>query len=142
MTVMEYQDVFDVSYRISEALEAAREGVPVSLVQNTRRYALVDVERLLTAFAAASPQARVVHDGGRWCLFVPGLPVLAEGPTVNDMLDDAVGVLREYADDWIDGLRERFDAVTVGESDEAAEASRLVGRARPRLPDFERHGRP
>ncbi len=106
MTVMEYQDVFDVSYRISEALEAAREGVPVSLVQNTRRYALVDVERLLTAFAAASPQARVVHDGGRWCLFVPGLPVLAEGPTVNDMLDDAVGVLREYADDWIDGLCE------------------------------------
>jgi hypothetical protein len=104
MSVLEYQDVFDVSHHIGQALDAARQGVPVSLVQDARRYALVEVDRLLAAFAAASPQARVVHEGDRWCLFVPGLPVLAEGATVNAMLDDALIVLREYADDWVDGV--------------------------------------
>ncbi len=104
MSVMEYQDVTDVSYHITEALTAARDGVPVSVVQDSQRYALVEVDRLLKTFAAASPRARVVHDGDRWCLFVPGLPVLAEGFTVNDMLDDAIAVLHEYADDWIDGV--------------------------------------
>ena len=37
-------------------------------------------------------------------MFFPGLPLLAEGDSVSDAVDDAVAVLREYAEDWVDHL--------------------------------------
>jgi predicted RNase H-like HicB family nuclease len=69
--------------------------------------AVVDVERLRATLAAA-PQwrAQVVAEAGGFSVFVPGIPVAADGPTFDDAITDMVDALREYADDWQDRLRE------------------------------------
>ncbi len=91
----------------AELLDAAREGRPATVRRDTARVAVVDVERLRAALAA-SPQwrAQVVAEAGGFSVFVPGVPVAADGPTFDEAITDMVDALREYADDWQDRLRE------------------------------------
>jgi hypothetical protein len=91
----------------ADLLDAAREGRPATVRRDTTRVAVVDVERL-RATLAASPQwhAQVVAEAGGWSVFVPGVPVAADGPTFDAAITDMVEVLREYAEDWQDRLRE------------------------------------
>ncbi|MGR6924142.1 hypothetical protein ACU635_58600 [[Actinomadura] parvosata] len=39
-------------------------------------------------------------------MFIPGLPIAADGPTVHEAVTELIGALREYADDWHDHLRD------------------------------------
>jgi hypothetical protein len=48
--------------------------------------------------------AEIVHEPGGWSVFIPGLPVAADGVTMDDAMDEMVTALREYADDWKDHL--------------------------------------
>jgi hypothetical protein len=52
--------------------------------------------RLTTLMAA--PEA------GGWSVFIPGLPIAADGPTFDAAIDEMVQALREYAEDWQDRL--------------------------------------
>ena len=90
----------------AELLDAAHEGRPATVRRDTARVAVVDVERL-RATLAASPQwrAQVVAEAGGFSVFVPGVPVAADGPTFDDAITDMVDALREYTDDWQDRLR-------------------------------------
>jgi predicted RNase H-like HicB family nuclease len=49
--------------------------------------------------------AQVVHEGGGWSAFVPGLPVAADGATFEEAIDELARAIREYAEDWHDRLR-------------------------------------
>jgi predicted RNase H-like HicB family nuclease len=49
-------------------------------------------------------RAEVVQEAGGWSVFIPGLPVAADGATLDEAVTEMVDALREYADDWQDRL--------------------------------------
>jgi hypothetical protein len=44
------------------------------------------------------------NDGG-WAAYLPGGPTHGAGPTVQAAVDDLIGALRDYAEDWRDQLQ-------------------------------------
>src|SRR5207302_10959375 len=66
--------------------------------------ALVDARRLRAELTRVCPHAEVVHEAGGWSVFIPGVPVAADGTTLDGALQEMVVALREYADDWQDHL--------------------------------------
>lgn len=50
-------------------------------------------------------KAQVVNEDGAWAMFLPGLPLAAEGTTLEEATIDLIDALREYAEDWEDHLR-------------------------------------
>jgi len=57
---------------------------------------------LLTDSLAVHPS--VVAEAGGWSIFVPGVPVAADGASFDEALEEMVDALREYAEDWQDHL--------------------------------------
>ncbi|MGJ7908230.1 hypothetical protein ACOQFL_17335 [Actinopolyspora sp. H202] len=49
-------------------------------------------------------RARVIPEGGGWSVFVPGLPVAADGATFDAAITEMIAALREYAVDWQERL--------------------------------------
>lgn len=49
-------------------------------------------------------RAKVVAEAGGWSVFIPGLPLAADGGTLDDAIADMIEALREYAEDWQDRL--------------------------------------
>jgi len=47
----------------------------------------------------------VVEEDGTWSVLFPGSPLAAEGGSFQEAVDDTITVLREYAEDWVDHLR-------------------------------------
>jgi predicted RNase H-like HicB family nuclease len=50
-------------------------------------------------------KAEVVAEAGGWSVFLPGLPLAADGATFDEAIEEMVQALREYAEDWQDRLR-------------------------------------
>jgi predicted RNase H-like HicB family nuclease len=68
-------------------------------------YSARNQERLRYFLASVSPsRAQVVAEAGGWSVFIPGLPIAADGATLDEALDEMVAALREYAEDWQDRL--------------------------------------
>jgi predicted RNase H-like HicB family nuclease len=87
-------------------LDAASEGRPATLRRDRLRAAIVDAERLRAALAdMVALRAQVVAEAGGWSVFVPGVPVAADGATFDEAIDEMVDALREYARDWEERLR-------------------------------------
>ncbi|MDT0330848.1 type II toxin-antitoxin system HicB family antitoxin [Nocardiopsis lambiniae] len=70
-------------------------------------------------------------------MFIPGLPVAADGASFEEALTEMVDALREYAEDWQDHLldapdhRENWGLVQlIGLSDDERLRDWLVGKAR------------
>jgi predicted RNase H-like HicB family nuclease len=43
-------------------------------------------------------------EAGGWSVFIPGLPIAADGATFDEAINQMVDGLREYAADWQDHL--------------------------------------
>jgi predicted RNase H-like HicB family nuclease len=70
------------------------------------RAAIVDADRLREALAdAVAFRPQVVAEADGWSVFLPGLPVAADGSTFDEAVDEMVDALREYAADWESRLR-------------------------------------
>jgi hypothetical protein len=66
---------------------------------------VLDAERLRHFLASVVPsRAQVVAEAGGWSVFIPGLPMAADGPTFDAAIEEMAQVLREYAQDWQDRL--------------------------------------
>lgn len=66
---------------------------------------MLDAGRLRHFLASAVPsRAQVVAEAGGWSVFIPGLPVAADGATFDVAIVEMVQALREYAHDWQDRL--------------------------------------
>jgi predicted RNase H-like HicB family nuclease len=119
---------------LKQLLDAADRGVPATLRRDDERVAFVDVERYLAFLRDSVPErAEVVPEGGGWSLFIPGVPVAADGATFDEALDEMAGALREYAEDWEARLhaapnhKDRWALVQlIGLSDDAQLRSWLV----------------
>ncbi|MGH9113779.1 MAG: prevent-host-death protein [Acidimicrobiales bacterium] len=86
-------------------LDAAAEGRSALIRRATTTAAVVDASRLRAALAAVAPRAEVVAEAGGWSVFVPGVPVAADGPTFDEAVDEMIDALRDYAEDWESRLR-------------------------------------
>lgn len=91
---------------LTEVLDAAAEGRPASVRRDQIRFATLETERLVYFLARIAPaQAMVVSEGEGWSIFLPNLPIAADGATMDEALDEMVVALRDYAEAWSDRLR-------------------------------------
>jgi len=105
MTAAHYETLSAGRAHLKELLDAAQSGRPATVRRHSLRAAVVDADRLRSALATHRPSdAQVVAEAGGWSVFVPRLPIAADGATVNEAIDEAVVALREYAQDWSERL--------------------------------------
>jgi hypothetical protein len=100
-----YETFTDARTHLKEVLDAACDGVPTLIRRDGARAAVVDADRLADALCRLLPSVEAVPEGDGWSLFIPGIPVAADGVSFDQAVDEMVLALREYADDWQDHLR-------------------------------------
>ncbi|WP_433802549.1 prevent-host-death protein [Actinomycetospora sp. CA-084318] len=90
---------------LKDLLDAAERGRLATVRRNAATAAVVDVERLRHFLATRGPaRAQVVPEAGGWSVFLPGLPIAADGASFDEAIDEMVGALRDYAADSQDRL--------------------------------------
>ncbi|MEU6407218.1 prevent-host-death protein [Microbispora sp. NPDC046933] len=93
------------SAKLKELLDAAERGRSAAVRHGVQSAVVVDGERLRRILARGCPSnAQVVAEDGGWSVFIPGLPVAADGRTFDEAIDEMIDTLREYAADWQDHL--------------------------------------
>lgn len=102
---LHYDTYTEARTHFKELLDAAERGQPATVRREASTAMVVDARRLLRLLRDIYPsRAQVVAEGGGWSVFIPGLPVAADGATFDEALMEMVDALREYADDWQDHL--------------------------------------
>jgi predicted RNase H-like HicB family nuclease len=105
MTSTHYDSYTDARAHLKDLLDAAERGRVATVRRDANRTAVVEAERLRSVLASLLPsRAQVVAECGGWSVFIPGLPVAADGDTFAEAIDEMLDALREYADDWQDHL--------------------------------------
>ncbi|MFC4112076.1 prevent-host-death protein [Nonomuraea zeae] len=105
MAVIHFDSYTEARTHLKALLDAAERGRVATVRRESAVTALVDVERLRHYLATLIPsRAQVVPEAAGWSIFIPGLPVAADGATFDQAVAEMVEGLREYADDWQDHL--------------------------------------
>lgn len=138
LSAVHYDSYSEARAHLKELLDAAGRGRLATVRRESARAAVVDVERLRWFLAAVVPsRAEVVAEGGGWSVFIPGVPVAADGGSFDEAIDEMVAALRGYAEDWQDHLldapnhRDNWGLVQlVGLSDDQQLRDWLVGSDR------------
>ncbi len=137
-------DVFSyVSYSEARAhlkglLDAAHVGRPALVRRGREQVAVVDAGRLRDLLGIVTQHAEVVPENDGWSIFIPGVPVAADGSSFDGAVDEMIEALREYAADWQDHLlhaanhRDSWGLVQlVAMSDDRQLREWLVGATEP-----------
>jgi predicted RNase H-like HicB family nuclease len=138
MTAVHFDSYTEARAHLKALLDAAERGRVATVRRESATTALVDVDRLRHYLAAVTPShAQAVPEDGGWSIFIPGLPLGADGRTFNEAVIEMVDALREYAEDWQDHLldapnhRENWGLVQlISLSDDDQLREWLVGKAR------------
>ncbi|MFV2194892.1 type II toxin-antitoxin system HicB family antitoxin [Nocardiopsis sp. LOL_012] len=105
MAAVHYDSYTEARAHLKALLDAAEQGRVATVRRDSSRTAVVDGERLRRYLATVTPsRAQVVPEAGGWSVFIPGLPVAADGASFDEALAEMVDALREYAEDWQDHL--------------------------------------
>lgn len=105
MSAVHYDSYTDARAHLKDLLDAAEKGHVATVRRETAKTAVVDVERLRRFLSSLVPsRAQVVPEGDGWSVFIPGLPVAADGATFDEAITEMIEALREYADDWQERL--------------------------------------
>lgn len=107
MVALRYEKVSQARDNFKALLDAAESGRPAVVRRDEHTTAFVDADRLRYFLAKISSRATVVNEEGSWWIFLEGLPVSADGVTLDEAVDEMISALREYAEDW----QERLSAV-------------------------------
>lgn len=101
MSAVHYNSYTDARTHLKDLLDAAGQGRVATVRRDAEYAAVVDAERLRYALSklCQSP-AEAVSEGDGWSLFLPGLPIAADGATFDEAVDEMIVALREYAEDW------------------------------------------
>ncbi|MFF2655823.1 prevent-host-death protein [Kitasatospora sp. NPDC058032] len=106
MSAVHFDSYTEARTHLKDLLDAAAEGRVATVRRESGRAAVVDVERLRHYLATVCPsKAEVVAEADGWSVFIPGLPVAADGASFDEAIAEMVQALREYAEDWQDRLR-------------------------------------
>lgn len=105
MSAVHYDSYTDARTHLKDLLDAAERGRVATVRRESTKTAIVEVERLRQFLASLIPlRAQVAAEEQGWSVFIPGLPVAADGPTFDEAITDMVEALREYAADWQERL--------------------------------------
>ena len=86
-------------------MDAAERGRVATIRRDSVTAAVVDVDRMRHFLASIIPsRAEVVSEAGGWSVYIPGLPVAADGSSFDEAIMEMVDALREYAEDWQERL--------------------------------------
>jgi predicted RNase H-like HicB family nuclease len=138
MSSVHYDSYTDARAHLKDLLDAAEKGRVATVRRDSATTAVVDVGRLRHFLASLAPsRAEVVPEAHGWSVFIPGLPVAADGATFAEAVTEMVDALREYADDWQERLldspnhRENWGLVQlISLSDDEQLRDWIVGTAR------------
>ncbi|MGH3679952.1 MAG: hypothetical protein ACRDT2_06815 [Natronosporangium sp.] len=87
---------------LKDLLDAAERGYVATVQRDAARTAVVDVDRFRSSLASLSiPRAQVVAEADGWSVFIPRLPIAADGATFDGAIAEMIVALREYAEDWL-----------------------------------------
>ena len=147
VSLVRYESVSAARAGLKDILDAASEGKPVGVRRDRARFLVVDAGRLRHFLASVGLRPQVVAENAGWSVYFPGLPIAGDGATLPAAIDDTVGALREYAEDWIERLHlapnhsDNWGLVQlVSLSSDAQLREWLLGLASPVAPDQdERH---
>jgi predicted RNase H-like HicB family nuclease len=102
---MHFDSYTDARTHLKDILDAAEKGRVATIRRDHARTAVVDVVRLQHVLVTMNqPRAHVVAESEGWSVFIPGLPVAADGSTFDEAITEMITSLREYAEDWQDRL--------------------------------------
>ena len=105
MPAVHYDSYTEARNNLKNLLDAAENGQVATVRRESATTAVLDAARLRHFLASVVPsRAQVVQEGDGWSVFIPGLPVAADGATFDEAVDEMAEALREYAQDWQDRL--------------------------------------
>jgi predicted RNase H-like HicB family nuclease len=105
MSAVHFASYSDARAKLKDLLDAAQRGRVATVRRDDLTAAVVDGERLRYFLSkVCQSRAQVVAEDGGWSVFIPGLPIAADGATFDAAIDEMIEALREYADDWQDHL--------------------------------------
>jgi len=105
MSITHYDSYTDARAHLKDLLDAAERGRVATVRRDGGRTAVVDVERLRAVLSALiASRAQVVAEADGWAVFIPGIPVAADGATFEEAIFEMIDALREYAEDWQERL--------------------------------------
>lgn len=138
MPAVHYDSYTEARNNLKLLLDAAENGQVATVRRDSATTAVLDAARLRYFLASVVPsRAEVVQEGDGWSIFIPGLPVAADGATFDEAITEMVEALREYAQDWQDRLlhapnhRENWGLVQlISLSDDDQLREWLVGSSR------------
>jgi predicted RNase H-like HicB family nuclease len=105
LATVHYDSYSEARAHLKDLLDAAERGRVATVRRESASAAVLDAGRLQHFLATVVPsRAQVVPEAGGWSVFIPGLPIAADGPTFDAAIDEMVQALREYAEDWQDRL--------------------------------------
>jgi hypothetical protein len=138
MSAVHYESYTDARAHFKDLLDAAERGRVATVRRDSNTAAIVDVARLRHFLASIVPsRAQVVPEAGGWSVFIPGLPVAADGASFDEAISEMIDALREYAEDWQERLldapnhRDNWGLVQlISFSDDEQLRDWLVGAAR------------
>jgi predicted RNase H-like HicB family nuclease len=105
MSIMHYDSYTEARAHLKDLLDAAELGHVATIRRDAARTAVVDVDRFRSSLASLStPRAQVVAEADGWSVFIPGLPIAADGATFHEAIAEMIMALREYAEDWQERL--------------------------------------
>jgi predicted RNase H-like HicB family nuclease len=105
MPQVHYDSYTEARNKLKDLLDAAENGQIATIRRDAATAVVLDAERLRYFLASMVPsRAEVVQEAGGWSVFIPGLPVAADGATFQEAIAEMVAALREYAEDWHDHL--------------------------------------
>lgn len=105
MSAVQYNSYTEARAHLKDLLDAADRGRVATVRRDTNTTAVVDGRRLRDVLATLVPsRAQAVPEAGGWSVFLPGLPIAADGATFDEAIEETIDALREYADDWQDRL--------------------------------------
>lgn len=101
MSAVHYDRYTDARAHFKDLLDAAERGRVATVRRDSHTAAIVDAARLRHFLLSIVPSnAQVVPEAGGWSVFVPELPVAADGASFDEAIDEMIDALREYAEDW------------------------------------------
>jgi predicted RNase H-like HicB family nuclease len=105
MNGVHYESYTEARNNLKNLLDAAENGMVATVRRESVTTAVLDAARLRYFLASVVPsRAQVVQESGGWSVFIPGLPVAADGETFDAAITDMIHALREYVYDWQDHL--------------------------------------
>lgn len=105
MSSVHYDSYTEARAHLKDLLDAADRGQVATVRRDSTTTAMVDAGRLRHFLASIVPsRAQVVAEADGWSVFIPGLPVAADGASFDEAIHEMIDALREYAQDWQERL--------------------------------------